>query len=175
MRTPELFKEAPIKGEDVARWLTFTSFWGALFYLLSCVSLVAASRRETVRLNGRTLGVGLLLHVATFVAGGSLSSAVGSLARGKSSTEQAEESIKSGQLERTVPLQALGGALGSVVPFGLAVGSLQLAEHITGQPALSDEQAVSWPQAVGVMVTSSGLTALAVSRIAAWVARDAKE
>ncbi|HMQ34853.1 MAG TPA: hypothetical protein PKD53_29300 [Chloroflexaceae bacterium] len=174
MKTPEVLKDAPIEGEDVARWLTFTGFWGAIFYLLACASLVAASRRQPVRLSAPTLGLGLLLHVATFMVGGSLSSAVGSLVRGKSSTEQAQEAIKSGQLERSIPLQALGGAVGSVVPFGLAVASLRVAGRLTGQPALKDLQAVQWPQAVGTMVAASGATALAVSRIAAWVARDAK-
>lgn len=174
METPEVLKDAPIGGEDVARWLTFTGFWGAIFYLLACASLVSASRRQPVRLSAPTLGLGLLLHVATFMVGGSLSSAAGALARGKSSTEQAQESIKSGQLERSIPLQALGGALGSVVPFGLAVASLEVAGRLTGQPAVKDLQAVRWPQAVGTMVAASGATALAVGRIAAWVARDAR-
>jgi hypothetical protein len=174
MQTPPIVKDAPISGEDVARWVTFSGFWGAIFYLLACVSLVAASKRQPVRVSAPTLGLGLLLHVATFVAGGAATSAIGALARGQSSTEQARESIKSGQLEQTVPLQALGGALGSVVPFGLAVGSLRLAGRITGEPALKDLQSVQWPQAIGAMTLSSGVTALAVSRIAAWVAKDAK-
>lgn len=174
MQTSPIVKGAPISGEDVARWVTFSGFWGAIFYLLACVSLVASSKRQPVRVSAPTLGLGLLLHVAAFVAGGTATSAIGALARGKSSTEQAQESIKSGQLEQTVPLQALGGALGSVVPFGLAVGSLRLAGQITGEPALKDLQSVQWPQAIGAMTISSGVTALAVSRIAAWVARDAK-
>lgn len=174
VRAPEMIKDAPIGGEDVARWVTFSGFWGAVFYLLACASMIASSRRQPVRLSGKTVGIGLLLHVATFVAGGSLSSAAGSLIRGKSSREQAQEAIATGRLERTVPLQALGGAAGSVVPFGLAVASLRAAERITGRPALGDLDEVRWPQAVGTMVAASGLTALAVSRIAAWVARDAK-
>lgn len=176
METPQVMKDAPIGREDVARWLTFSGFWGAIFYLLACASLLATSKRQPVRINTQTVGVGMLLHVLTFVVGGATASAIGSLARGQSSTEQAQESIKGGQLERTVLLQALGGALGSVVPFGLAVGSLRVAERLTGQPALKDAQSsVQWPQAVGAMTLASGVTALAVSRIAAWVARDAKD
>lgn len=174
METPQVLKDAPVRGEDVARWLTFSSFWGAIFYLLACASLLATSKRQPVKVNPPTVGVGMLLHVLTFVVGGTLSSAIGSLVRGKSSTEQAEEAIKSGKLERTVPLQALGGAIGSVVPFGLAIGSLKLAEQITGRPAVKDTDAVQLPQALAAMTVASGFTALAVSRIAAWVARDAR-
>jgi hypothetical protein len=51
---------------------------------------------------------------------------------------------------------------------------LKLAERITGEAAFSDGEAVDWPQAIGVTASLSGLTALAVSRIVAWVARDAR-
>ncbi|GAB4437391.1 MAG: hypothetical protein OHK0015_30080 [Chloroflexi bacterium OHK40] len=186
-RTPRLQKETqtmatlsrlrkhnPIRREDIPRWLTFTGFWGAIFYLLSCVSLVAGSERRTVQLHPKTLGLGLLLHVASFMAGGALAVATGSLVRGKSSTVQSEEQISSGQLERTVVQQGLGGAVGSVVPFGMAVGSIELAGRITGVPAFGQRNTVNWPIAVGTMVVSSGLVALAVSRITAWVARDAR-
>lgn len=174
MQVPAVIKDAPIKGEDVARWLTFTSFWGAISYLLACVSLVVSSKRQPVKLNVPTTGLGMLFHVLSFVVGGSLSVAVGSIIRGKRSTEVSEEQISSGQLERSVLPQALGGALGSVVPFGLAVGSMLLAERVTGSPSLANPENIRWPLAGGAMVAASGATALAVSQITAWVAKDAK-
>lgn len=173
MRTGELLREAPVGGQDVARWVTFSSFWGVLYFLIACVSMVATARRQPVRLHGPTAALAMLIHVAGFVLGGSTLSALGSLVRGKSSTEQAKESISSGQLEATVPLQALGGAAGAVVPFALTLGSLTVAEQITGQPAMS-HAGVRWLPAIGVMTGASGLAALAVGRIAAWVAEDAK-
>lgn len=174
MRGIEPIKDAPIGGEDVSRWLTFTSFWGSISYLLACVSLIAGARRESVRLHTPTLALGYAMHVLAFTVGGSLLSAAGSVARGKSSTAQAEESIGGGTLERTWPLQAAGGAAGSVLPFAMAVASQGLASRITGRDALGEGAAVSWPVAGGAMVASSGLVALAVSRITAWVAEDAK-
>lgn len=170
----ELIKSAPIEGEDVSRWLTFSGFWGSIYYLLSCVSLVAGARRQPLKLHTPTLGLGYLFHVLSFVVGGSLLSAVGSLVRGKSSSQQAEEAIGGGTLERTWLLQALGGAAGAAVPFAMALLSQQLASRVTGEDAVSADADISWPVAGGTMVTISGLTALAVSRIAAWVAEDAK-
>ena len=174
MHMPDVIKDAPIKGEDVTRWLTFTSFWGAISYLLATVSLIVGSKRQPVKLNAPTAALGLLFHVATFMVGGSLAVAIGSIVRGKRSTELSEESISSGELERTVLPQALGGAVGSLAPFALAVGSMLLAERITGKPALADKDNVRWPLAGGTMIAASGATALAVSQITAWVAKDAK-
>jgi uncharacterized protein (UPF0548 family) len=174
MQMPDTLKDAPIKGEDVTRWLTFTSFWGAISYLLACTSLILGSKRQPVKLNAPTTGIGMLLHVLSFMVGGSLSVAVGSILRGKRSTEVSQEEISSGKLERSVLQQALGGAVGSVVPFGMAVGSMMLAERITGSPSLADAENIRWPVAGGAMVASSGAVALAVSQITAWVAKDAK-
>jgi uncharacterized protein (UPF0548 family) len=175
MKEPiELIKQAPITGEDVSRWFTFSSFWGSIYYLLSCVSLVAGARRQPVRLHTPTLGLGYLLHVLGFILGGSLLSAAGSVVRGKSSSRQAEEAIGSGSLERTWPLQALGGAAGAVIPFAMALMSQQIAGQVTGEDAVATEADINWPVAGGTMVAVSGLTALAVSRVAAWVAEDAK-
>jgi hypothetical protein len=174
MRVPELTKDVPVEGEDVTRLLTFTSFWGSIFYLLSCVSIVAGTRRPSVRLHTPTLGVAYLLHVLSFVVGGSLVTFIGALVQGKSSTAQSKEAIGGGALERGWAVQALGGAAGAVVPFALAVASQAVAEQITGEPALAESDSVSWPIAGGAMVALSGATALAVARITAWVAEDAK-
>jgi hypothetical protein len=174
MDATQLIKETPIRGEDIPRWLTFTSFWGAISYLLSCVSLIAGSQRRQVQLSPQTLGLGFLLHTASFITGGSLAVAAGSIARGKSSTAISQEEISGGQLERSVVQQGLGGAVGSVVPFALALGSIELARRITGKPAFGNARATNWPIAVGTMVAASGVVALAVGRITAWVAEDAK-
>ncbi len=172
MQTANRLKSAPITGEDLARWLVFTGFWGSSFYLLASVSLIAGARRQPVELDAPTLGVGYGLHVLSFVAVGSVGSAIVSLVRGKGTSEQAEEAIGGGQLERSWPLQAVGGAVGSVVPLALAVASQNIAEQITGRPAILGD--VAWPVTGGTMIVLSGLTALAVGRIASWVAEDAK-
>ncbi|MCU0495359.1 MAG: hypothetical protein MUD01_27535 [Chloroflexaceae bacterium] len=164
----------PVEGQDVARWLTFTSFWGSMFYLLSCVSLVLTHRRQPVKLHGPTMLLGLAMHLSTFVTLGSAGSALFSLLRGKSTTEISEERIGSGQLERSTLVQGLGGAAGAVVPFALAAASLRVAEHYTGEHAVAPAAGVRLPQALALMVGLTGLTSLAVSRIAGWVARDAK-
>jgi hypothetical protein len=174
MNAIQLFKKTPIRGEDIPRWLTFTSFWGAISYLLTCISLLAGGRRDAARLNLRTLGLGFLLHTTGFVTGGSLAVAVGSIVSGKSSTEVSQQEISGGQLEHSIVQQGVGGALGSVVPFALALGSIKLANRITGKSAFGETRTMSWPIAVGTMVVTSGVLALAVSRITAWVAEDAK-
>jgi hypothetical protein len=174
MNASKLLKQTPIRGEDIPRWLTFTSFWGAISYLLTCISLLVGSRRQAVRLNLQTIGLGFLLHTAGFMTGGSLAVAAGSIARGKSSTKVSQEEISGGQLERSVVQQGLGGALGSVVPFSLALGSIELARKMTGKSAFGETRTMNWPIAIGTMVVSSGILALAVSRITAWVAEDAK-
>ncbi|NTU79072.1 MAG: hypothetical protein HGA45_06675 [Chloroflexales bacterium] len=174
MNATKLLKETPIRGEDIPRWLTFASFWGAISYLLSCVSLLVGNRRDQVRLNLETIGLGFLLHTAGFITGGSLAVAAGSIASGKSTTAISQEEISGGQLERSVVRQGLGGALGSVVPFMLALGSIEIARKITGKPAFGEARATNWPLAVGTMVGASGIVSLAVSQITAWVAKDAK-
>jgi hypothetical protein len=174
MNVQDAIKDAPIEGEDVTRWLTFTSFWGAISYLLACVSLIASSRRQPVKLNGPTTALGLLFHVLSFMVGGSLSVAAGSIITGKRSTEVSQKDISGGKLERSVAQQALGGAMGSAIPFGLAVASMVAAERVTGSPSLVDGENIRWPIAGGTMVVASGAVALAVSQITAWVAKDAK-
>jgi hypothetical protein len=168
------FKATPIRGEDIPRWLIFTSFWGVISYLLTCVSLLVGSRRNPAQINRATLGLGLLLHTASFMVGGSLIVAVVSIIRGKSTTKISQEDIRSGQLGRSIiPLGGVG-ALGSVVPFTLAVGSIELARTITGQPAFGAADGQNWPLAIGTMAAASGMLSLAVSRITAWVAQDAR-
>ena len=97
MRASKAIQKVPIGGEDIRRWLVFTSFWGSVFYVLSCVSLIIGSRRQTVKFHAPSVGIGYGLHVSTFVVGGSLLSAANSIVRGKSTSEQAEELIGRGE------------------------------------------------------------------------------
>lgn len=174
MSVDKILKDTPIRSEDIPRWLTFTSFWGASSYVLSCVSLIAGSHSRPVRIEPATIGLGMLLHTATFMATGSLAVATGSIVSGKSSTEVSQDDISGGQLERSIIQQGAGAALGSVVPFALALVSIELAGRITSRPAFDEPRRVSWPRSIGTMVATSGLLALAVARITAWVAEDAK-
>jgi hypothetical protein len=175
MKTPEMLERVPVAGEDVVRWLTFTSFWGSISYLLASTSIAAAHTRQPLQIDMRTLGVGMGLHVATAVALGSASAAGFAIAKGERTTEVAERRIAGGELERSVVRQGLGAAVGSLLPFAMAAASLRLAEQITGEPAFGDADAISWPAAMATMVAASGLTSLAVARITSWVARDAKQ
>jgi hypothetical protein len=165
--------EVVVEDQDVVRWITFTGFWGGIYYLLACTSLAVGQREQPVSIHVPTATTALGLHLSTFIAGGSLISASSALISRKSTTEQAREQIASGQIEETIVQQALGGAVGSVVPFGIALVSMQAAEQLTGKQAF-DVEHMSWPVALGTMVALSGLTALCVSRIAAWVAKDAR-
>jgi hypothetical protein len=45
---------------------------------------------------------------------------------------------------------------------------------MTGKSAFGETRTMNWPIAIGTMVVTSGILALAVSRITAWVAEDAK-
>lgn len=174
MKTTDQAGQAVIKRQDVARWITFSGFWGFVYYLLAFVGLLVGQRRQPARVDMRTTLVGMGVHVAAFVTFGSLISAIGALVRGKSTTRQAREQISRGNLERTIVLQGLGGAVGSAAPFALAVGSLRAAEQITGKTTLVGDGDTDWLRAVGTTALLSGVTATAVSRIAAWVARDAR-
>ncbi|MFV9504670.1 MAG: hypothetical protein AB4911_08905, partial [Oscillochloridaceae bacterium umkhey_bin13] len=143
-------------------------------YLMTFVSLFVGNRRNPVQINRTTLGLGFLLHTTSFIVGGSLLVAIASLIRGKSSTAISEEDISSGRLGRSVLQMGGMGALGSMVPFTLALGSLKVAHRITGEPAFDEAEAQHWPLTLGTMATASGLLALAVSQITAWVAQDAQ-
>lgn len=162
------------KGEDVARWITFSGFWGFIYYLLSWIGLLAGQRKQPLQVQRESALVGLGIHLGLFVTLGSLVSAVGAVLQGKSTTQQARERVGSGLLQRSILLQGLGGAVGSVIPFALTVGSLRGAERITRRAAINDFRSINWPVAIGTTALASGVTALAVSRIAAWVARDAR-
>lgn len=174
MKTPEVLENVPVEGEDVVRWLTFTSFWGSISYLLATTSMAAAHTRQPLRADMRTIGLGMGLHVATSVALGSASAAGFAIAKGERTTEVAERRIAGGELERSVAQQGLGAAVGSLLPFAMAAASMRIAEQITGEPAFDGDD-ISWPIAMATMVAASGLTSLAVARITGWVARDAKQ
>ncbi len=173
MKTIEKQTQPAFEREDIARWLTFSGFWGSLFYILSMIGLVAGQRQQPVRLNAGTALVGMAVHVGTFVTVGSGGGLLAALARGQSTSQQARERVNPEQLERGIVRAGAGGTVGSVIPFLLALGSVQVAERVTGK-ALFEGGDTSWPRAVGTTAVCTGLTALAVSRIAAWVARDAR-
>lgn len=165
-------RTVPIRGEDVARWMVFTAFWGSVSYLYTCIGQIVGTRRDSVRVHTPTVGLAYGVHVLSFVVGGSLVVAISSIVRGKRSTDRSAKAISSGKLERGWPLQALGGTAGSVLTFGLALASQSLVSQRTGHTAVAEE--VNLPVAGGAMVVLSGLTAFAVARITAWVAQDAK-
>lgn len=167
-------KSQPIQRQDVVRWLTFTSFWGFISYLLACASMLGAQRRQPTQLNAPTAAVGMGVHIGSLVVLGSLASALAAVISGKSTTKISEERISSGDLEHGGLLRGLLSGVGSVAYLGLAIVSIAVAERATGSSVFT-QKTIRWPQAVGIMAVSSGLTALAVNNIAGWVARDAKQ
>lgn len=172
-----MFKSARSKdvvaAEDPLRWLTFSAFWGFIYYLLTAVGIIAGQKRADVRINRRAAGVALLVHEAMFIVGGSVFSYVQQRIAGRSAQEQSEEIAGSNVIERSIPLQALGGVAGAVIPFGVALGAMAAAEYLTEEPVFK-AATTNWPVALATTSGLSGLAALAVSRIAGWVARDAK-
>lgn len=160
--------------ENVARWFTFTGFWGFVFYLISFVSILTSHRRQPTRVHADTALVGMGLHLTTFVSAGSIFSALSALVRQQTTTAQSRERIKNGTFENSIPLQALAGATGSVIPLAMAVGSMRAAERITGKPVFEDAHDIDWIRATGTNILASGMAALAVSRIAAWIVSDAR-
>jgi hypothetical protein len=162
-----------ISPQDPWRWLTFSSFWGSIYYGLVYAGLIAGHTDPTVRVNRRALMVSLLVYLPVFVSGGTLVSLLQQLVVQRSAKEQSETAIASGVLEPSIPLQALGGAVGSVVPLCLVLASSEVACRLCGEP-LMEPAAIRWPRAIAVTGALSGLASLAVSRIAAWVAEDAQ-
>lgn len=162
-----------VAKQDPWRWVTFSGFWGSVYYLFVGVGLIASSKRSVVSIDRRAGLVSFLVYITTFVSGGVVFSLIEQLIVRRSAKDQSREAIAAGVLEPSIPLQALGGAAGSIVPFALVLGSSEVARRITGAPVF-DLQAVRWPQAIGVTALLSGLASLAVSRIAAWIADDAQ-
>ena len=163
-----------ISGQDPWRWVTFSSFWGGVYYLIVGAGLIAGNKSRTVQINRRASLVSLLVYMATFVSGGTLFSFLEQRIVRRSAKEQSERVIASGTLEPSIPLQALGGAAGSVVPLGLVLAANEVARRATGETVFAPT-AVNWPRTVVVTAALSGLASLAVSRIAAWVAKDAQD
>lgn len=169
-----LYRSEPVVDrQDPLRWVTFSGFWGLILFLLSVVGLVAGQERSQVRISRRTAGVTLLIHMLAFVSGGTLFSLVQQVLVGRGARQQSRQAIRSGLLERSIPLQALGSAAGAVVPFGMVVAEARLAARLTGEPLLAPGR-TNWPRALTVTSALSGLVALAVTRIAGWVAQDAR-
>jgi len=163
-----------IAQEDPWRWVTFSSFWGGVYYLLVSAGIIAGSRSPNVRINRRATLVSLLVYMATFVSGGTLFSFLEQRIVRRSAKEQSERVIASGTLEPSIPFQALGSAAGSIVPLGLVLAANEIARRATGETVFAPT-AVDWRRAVVVTGTLSGLAGLAVSRIATWVAEDAQD
>lgn len=163
-----------VSPEDPWRWLTFSGFWGSLYYLLVYVGLLTGQQPTTLRINRRPALLSFALYLTAFVTSGTLFSVLEQLLTGRSAKQQTRMLIAAGVLERGIPLQALGGAAGAVLPFGLVMATNAVAERLVGEPAVQPGP-LRWGRAVAVTSVLSGLASLAVSRIAAWVAEDARE
>ncbi len=159
---------------DVARWFTFTAFWGFVYYLLSFAGILGGHRYQPVRADADAALVGMGIHVGIFVAVGSLFSAINSVARKQSTTAITQQRVAAGTFENSILLQAISGGVGAILPFMLAVGSMRAAEQITGKAVFPDGRDLNWPRACGISMILSGLTALGVSRIAAWIVSDTR-
>lgn len=166
-------RRGAISHEDPWRWLTFSSFWGSIYYLLVYAGIIVGHRSKTAQFNRRPLLVSLLLFLLFFISGSTLLSVIEQLVVRRSAKEQSRRAIASGLLEPSIPLQAIGGAAGAVGAFGLAAASNQIAERITHEPVFPAPD-IDWPRALAATSIFSGLASLAVSRIAAWVAEDAQ-
>ncbi|MBP1465973.1 hypothetical protein EYB53_009685 [Candidatus Chloroploca sp. M-50] len=165
-----------LQGEDLGRALVFSSFWGSIFYLLAFVSQLLAFRRPPAEVQSKPTLTGAGIFVGGFVGLGTLGIAIVSLLKGKSPAEQAREQLGTAGEggSNSVFGTALGAGLGSVVPFSVAVGSMRLAERITGVPAVGPQEHVDLPRAAAVNALLTALIAAAVTRITGWVARDAR-
>jgi hypothetical protein len=163
-----------ISHEDPWRWLTFSGFWGTIYYLLSFAGLIAGQKSAALLLNRRPALVSFATFLLLFISGGTLTSVVQQLIVGRSSKDQARGVIANGLLEPSIPLQALGGAAGASLALGLATVSNRVAERITGERVFLAGE-VNVARALAVTGLLSGFASLAVSRIAAWVAEDAQE
>lgn len=174
VQTPQT-PQSIVTQEDVARWLTFSGFWGFVFYLLSTTGMALSHRRQPAPVNASTIVTGMGLHVGTFVTFGSAVIAATSLKRGKSTTDLARENINSSDSSTSTPIQTgLSAATGSVAPFALALASLLVAERLTGKPAFPEGGTIDWVRAIGVNSVLTGVTAAAVSRIFGWVVQDVR-
>jgi hypothetical protein len=164
-----------LRGEDLGRALVFSSFWGAIFYLLNFVSQLLTFRRQPAEVRADTVLAGAGLFVGGFVGLGTLLVAVASARSGKSPAEQAREQIGNSRGSNSGVLRtAAGAALGSLLPMTLATGCLRLAEQLTGVPALAPREGLSLPRAAAANALLTALVAAAVARITGWVARDAR-
>ena len=172
---PEAIESVPVRSEDLARLLTFSTFWGSVSYLLATVSLAASHKCQPVATDVPTLAAGMGIHVGSFVTLGALGGVIASAVRGRRISDEAQERISDGEIERSIGQQALGSAAGSLAPLTLALLSMAAAERITGRYAFSRGGDINWGKAGLIMSAASGLTALAVSRITGWVASDARE
>ena len=162
-----------IADQDPWRWVTFSGFWGGVYYLIIGASLVAGNKSVDVRINRRAALISFLIYITTFVSGGVLFSFIEQLIVRKSATEQSRTAIASGALEPSIPLQAIGGAASAIVPLTLVIGSNEIARRITNSTVFAPTN-IAWARTITVAVTLSGLASLAVSRIAAWIADDTR-
>jgi hypothetical protein len=162
------------QAEDLSRALVFSSFWGAIFYVLAFVSQLLTFRRSPAEVRGRTVLAGAGIFIGGFVGLGTLLVAVVSARTGKTPAQQARAQLGMAG-EESGPLRtALGAGLGSLLPLMLTLGSMRLAARLTGVPALAPPEGVSISRAAVTNAFLTALVAAAVSQITGWVARDAR-
>jgi hypothetical protein len=165
-----------IQPEDVVRWVTFTGFWGFVFYLLACVAQIAG-RRQPVTFHLPTATVGLGIHLGAFVGGGSAVIALGTALQGKRTTELARERIGRDSLSSPTQVlaQGVGAAVSSTVPLALVLISQRAAARITGTPTFPTAASLNLPRTIAVMGGLSSIMAMAITLIVGWVARDVRQ
>ncbi|NTU78645.1 MAG: hypothetical protein HGA45_04445, partial [Chloroflexales bacterium] len=83
VNTPQSPKTLRLQGEDLSRALVFSSFWGAIFYLLAFVSQLITFRRKPAEVRSDTVLAGAGIFVGGFVGLGILLIAVASALTGK--------------------------------------------------------------------------------------------
>ncbi|MBX0326239.1 hypothetical protein K2Z83_00840 [Oscillochloris sp. ZM17-4] len=167
-------RRSTFTGEGLSRSLVFSGFWGAIFYLLSFVSQLVTFRQQPAEVRSDTLLAGAGVFVGGFVGLGALLIAAASALTNKTPAEQARDQLGPAGNSGNVLGTAAGAAIGSLLPFALATGSLRLAARLTGRPALAPQEELSLPRAAAANALLTALTAAAVTQITNWVARDAR-
>lgn len=174
MKQQQNRRHGVISAEDPWRWVTFSGFWGSLYYLLVCAGLIAGHESTAPQVNKRALRVSFIVYLASFVSGGTLISLLQQLVIRRSAKDQTRDVIASGVFERSIPFQALGAAAGAVPAMGLVLGANSIAERVTGEQAIVGGP-IRWSRAIAVASLLGGAAGLAITRIAGWIAEDAQE
>lgn len=163
-----------ISPEDPWRWITFSSFWGSLYYLFVCIGLIVGHESSAPQINKRALRMSLTIYLVSVISGGTVFSLLEQLIVRRSAKDQTRDVIASGIFEPTIPLQALGAAVGALPALGLVLGANNIAERVTGEQVVVGGP-IRWPRAIAVMSLLAGAAGFAVTRITGWIAEDAQE